>query len=316
LVVNRDEACRFALGLRRHLLLVAFGLLDDARRTAPRFGHDLVGIGFRLVAHAILIGARGLDVAIGFEGLRRGIGLLHLHARDRHAGDIGVENPLHQPADFFLNRLAVRGENRLDLVTADDFAHRAFGHRPDGQVLLGSEVLDVEEKGASVLDDPKDREVDVDDVFIAGQHQAFFGHVARGLGIVGLAGQDVTDIELIFARDLGRLDTLDRPGDVIIDARRGAADKLAEAQDHTLFIGIDDIDSREQPDHDHDKTRDHGTAAAEAARQGLPELLLAALQKLFEIGRRAASRAATPRTASATTGASAAILIVPRHGSS
>ena len=64
----------------------------------------------------------------------------------------------------------------LDL--ADDLAHGALGHLLHGD--LG--VLDVEEVLLRVLDAPEDDEIDVDDVLVAGQHQAFLGHVAHAAG--------------------------------------------------------------------------------------------------------------------------------------
>src|SRR6185295_8016663 len=116
----------FAFGFGSHLLLVTFSLLHDARSTSARLWHYLVGVGFRFVAHAVLIGTRGLHVAVGGEDLGRRVDFLHLHPRNRHAGAVGIENLLDQIADFDLDRIAAYGENGLDLVFAHNLTHRAL----------------------------------------------------------------------------------------------------------------------------------------------------------------------------------------------
>jgi len=50
---DRREPLRLALSQRDHLLLVGFAFLDDAGCASLRLRHDLVGIGLRLVAHAV-----------------------------------------------------------------------------------------------------------------------------------------------------------------------------------------------------------------------------------------------------------------------
>src|SRR5258706_16011682 len=101
---------------------------------------------------------------------------------------------------------------------------------------------------------------------------------------------------------------------MIIDARRGAADKGAETRHHSLLIGVHDVDPRHQPDCRNDQADDERTTAAETLRQRLAYLLLAAFQEFFKIGRRAAAgRTRAPRAASTPAGPSPAGLIVPRH---
>ena len=58
-----------------------------------------------------------------------------------------------------------------------DLAHGAFGHR----LHRAFRILDVEQivAGSARLDPPEHREIDVDDVLVAGEHQALFRHVAR-----------------------------------------------------------------------------------------------------------------------------------------
>ena len=106
---------------------------------------------------------------------RRRVDLLQLHLVDADAGAVAVEHVLHQLLHGLLGLLARLGQDRLDVGLADDLAHGALGHFLHGD--LG--VLDVEEVLLRVLDAPVDDEIDVDDVLVAGQHQALFGHVAH-----------------------------------------------------------------------------------------------------------------------------------------
>ncbi len=88
-----------------------------------------------------------------------------------------VERLLHQVLHGGLDGLARAGQDRLDFGAADHLAHGAFGDRLHG--AFG--ILDVEQVFADAgrLDLPQHREIDVDDVLVAGEHQAFFRHVAH-----------------------------------------------------------------------------------------------------------------------------------------
>src|SRR6202035_3070244 len=90
---------------------------------------------------------------------------------------VAVERLLHQFLYAGFRGGAGAGQDRLDVGAADYLAHRAFGDRLHG--AFG--VLDVEEIVADAvrLDAPQHGEVDVDDILVAGQHQAFFRHVAH-----------------------------------------------------------------------------------------------------------------------------------------
>ena len=87
---------------------------------------------------------------------------------------IDVEHVLHQLLHGLLGLLARARQERLDVGLADDLAHGALGHFLHGD--FG--VLDVEEVLLRVLDAPEDDEIDVDDVLVAGQHQAFLAPIA------------------------------------------------------------------------------------------------------------------------------------------
>ena len=100
-----------------------------------------------------------------------------LHLLHLDAGAVVVERLLHQVLHRGLDGLPRAGEDRLDVGAADHLAHGAFGHRLHGAFR----ILDVEQIVADAvrLDQPEHREIDVDDVLVAGQHQAFLRHVAH-----------------------------------------------------------------------------------------------------------------------------------------
>ena len=238
-LIDREEALGAAFGLGDDLLAIGFGVLHDLGGLAARLGNDPVGVGLAFVALLVLIGQRPLYVEIGVAHFVGRLGLLHRHVGHPDAGVVGIERLLHQPLDLDLNLLAVGGQDQIHVLLADHFAHRAFGNRLDG--LIG--ILDVEQIGVGVLDLPKDRELHVDDVLVAGEHQAFIGNVFV-LGLVSaLRADPVADIDLLLTRDLGCVGGLDRPRHMIIDARRGVADELAEAQNHALLGRADDIEA-------------------------------------------------------------------------
>ena len=216
-VVDLEEARRLAGGLGHGLLLVGSGALQDALGLAARLRHDAVGVGEGLVLQPLLVGARGLHVAEGVDHLRRRIDLLQLHLIDADAGAIGVEHVLHQLLHGLLGLLARLRQDRLDVGLADDLAHGALGHFLHRD--LG--VLDVEEVLLRVLDAPEDDEVDVDDVLVAGQHQAFLGHVADAAGEAARAGAGAhADLDDVLPRHLRQAHLLDRIGQAEVQARR------------------------------------------------------------------------------------------------
>src|SRR4029079_17959064 len=104
--------------------------------------------------------------------------LLHLHLCDQNARLIAVEHFLHEIVHAGFDVLASASEDGLNFRAANHFAHGTLGHGLHG--ALG--ILNVEQKVADALrlDAPENREIDIDDVFVAGQHQAFFRHVAHG----------------------------------------------------------------------------------------------------------------------------------------
>ena len=143
-----------------------------------------------------------------------------------NAGAVFVERLLQQLLHVGLGDLTGLGEERLDVGMADHLAHGALGrgfHRALG-------VFHVEEVFRGVVDHPEDREIDVDDVLVAGQHQAFLGDVAARCRAPIIDG--LTDRDAIHARNLGRVDGLDRIGQTEVEAGLGVAIEAAETKHH------------------------------------------------------------------------------------
>ena len=284
-LVNLQEARALALGLGDRLLPVAFGGLHDLRRMSACLRHDLVGVGLRLVLQLLEIGARRLDVAEGVDHLRRRVDLLHLHLADLNAGAVAVQGLLDQFLHALFGDVARAGQDRLDLGAADHLAHRALGDRLHG--ALG--ILDVEEEIADAvgLDAPEHGEVDVDDVLVAGQHQALFRHVTNGAAAPRrIVDQRHADGDGGDAQCLWQQHGLDRIGQMIVQAGLHGADMLAEAQHDAELFGLHPEEARQQPERDDEQHDQRDADAGEiAARHDLLEAVLAAPQKVFQIRR-------------------------------
>ena len=134
------------------------------------------------------------------------------------------------------------------------------------------------------LDLPEHREIDVDDVLVAGEHQALFRHVAQGGAAAQIVDDAHADVDLATAC-LRREHGLDRIRQVVVQAGLHLAE-FAEAQHHADLVRLDPEEAGKAPEH-HSAEHEQGEApAAEiAARQHVLELVLAAAQKFFEVRR-------------------------------
>src|SRR5262249_24209410 len=206
LVVDLAEARGLALGFGDGLFAIGFGVLEDLGGAAARFRHDAIGIGLRFVLGALEIGTRRLDVAEGVDHLRRRIDLFELDLLHQDAGAVIAERLLHAFLYRGLDGLPRAGEDALNIGAPDHRAHRAFADGLD----RGFRRLHVEKIVADMvrLDLPQHREIDADDVLVAGEHQGLFRYVARGAA----AAQIKTDVDLVDAQRLRRERGLDRIG--------------------------------------------------------------------------------------------------------
>ena len=118
---------------------------------------------------ALLVGPGRLHVAESLDDRAWRVYALHLDLGDLDAGAIVIEDLLQESGAPRLDLGAALGTGKFEGSLADDLAHRRLGGVLHG--LLG--IADVEEILAGVLDQPEHHELDVDDVLVAGQHQAF-----------------------------------------------------------------------------------------------------------------------------------------------
>ena len=208
-------------------------------------------------------------------------------------------------------------EHGLDLAASHNLAHGALGDRLDRALR----VLEVEDEilGAGRVDAPLHVEIDVDDVLVAGEHQAFLEDVAAA----ALRAWPVADRDGAPGAHVRLQHLADRIGQVVAQAFAGRAGVAAEDHVDADLVRPDGVEAGREPQHDRGEEDDRGGLAAEggAARDDGLEPVLAAAQDLLEIGRAAAARAlgaGAPRTAAARAAAlppraAAAALVAPRH---
>ena len=146
--------------------------------------------------------------------------------------------------------------------------HPALGHRvvdrvlshhaPEGHLGRSPEhglwVTGAEEELDRVVDQVLDEELDVDDVLVAGQHQRLLGN--RRAASFGRPEAD------LGATDTGGVDDLpglDRPGQVIAEARLRLGPELTEEQDDSPLAGTDDVEARGKPEQQQTTEDQHAT---------------------------------------------------------
>lgn len=82
---------------------------------------------------------------------------------------------------FVFDFAAVAGNDGLHFRLPDDFTQDGLGGNADGIVR----ILHAEEVVFGVFDSPDNGQVDIDNVFVAGEHVAF-GKALERIGIAGL----------------------------------------------------------------------------------------------------------------------------------
>ena len=95
-------------------------------------------------------------------------------------------------------------------------------------------------------------------------HAALLEHSARGLRTVAHLG-------LTHLADLGLVNLFDGIGQMIVRPRAHGAHIAAEAQNHALFVGLDDIDAGQAPQRHHGQNNPFGAGHANAL-QGLQRI--------------------------------------------
>src|SRR5262245_21377917 len=315
LVIDFQEPRRLAGCFGHRLRLVGLCSLRDLRHPAACFRHDAVSVGLRLVNGALKIGARGLNIAESIDHLCRRIDLLQRHLLYYDSSAIMIEGLLHQIVNGRLDGLPRAGENRLDLGTPNHLAHGAFGHR----LHRAFRILNVEEEFADVcrLHFPQNREIDIDDVLVAGEHQALLPYITHGWATAAdIVNYTHADVDLVHTQRLGREHGLDRIWQMVAQARLDLAHFLAEAQHDAQLIRLDAGKSGESPERDYTKKDESETASAKiAAGQHPPQFVLAATEDFLQIRRRRPGRLrpGTPGALATAAPGPIAALIGPRH---
>ena len=265
LLIGREhdvEPLRLArrLGDRRQLCALRLG--EDARGVAPGTGDDIVVIRLSLVAHALGVGIGTLHISKAFHHGRRRIDFLQLNLGDLDPHIVAIEDFLRLMHHVVFDLRAQLGQRRLDRCAANDLSHRAFRDAKDQVVRTTG--IEQELRCLIGANAPEYSDIDVDDVLVAGQHEAFrqdvaSGRVAAALNCPGRAGTKA-DLGAVDPGHGGPFDPFDGPGDVPVQARRGPVFVGAEAQHDPLLVRLYAVEAAGEP-----KCYDHGEQDRHAA---------------------------------------------------
>ena len=195
------ESRRLALGVGDHPLLIAEGFLMQTRGHTACLGDDIVGIGLTFVLEPLAILA-GLDGVIeGGLHLFGRLGVLQVDLADADAGLVAVEDVLHQFGGPHGDLGTTFVEDKIHAALADDFAHGRLRCLLHGVVRAAV----VEQVVFRILDCVLNRELQIDDVLVIGQHQ----HLAQHLGLDVVVIADFDGAHLL---DVDHQHFLDRKG--------------------------------------------------------------------------------------------------------
>src|SRR5262249_51799753 len=146
-------------------------------------------------------------------------------------------------------------------------------------------ILDIEQELPDPvrLHLPQHREVNINDVLVAGEHQAFLRHITNcSAAATDIVDHAHADIDLVDAQSLGRKDGLHRIRQVVVQTGLDHAHLLAEAQHNPQLVRLDPKEPRKSPQCKHAKHEEGEAAAAQiAARQHAPQLVLTTAQYFF-----------------------------------
>lgn len=212
---------------------------------AASLGQNFVAIGFGLVFETFHIRFGALNFVEGIDNLFGRIGLLQFDTDDFYAGAEFVKHFLQFGLGFVFNFAAVAGDNRLHFRLSDNFAQNRLGGDLNGDVRAAH----VEEVVFGIFDAPDNSQVNVNDVFVAGQHVAFGERVAAA-AVSGFADGDAS-----FLSDADFFDAFNRVGQMVVQAGIGRVGISAETQNDALFAGLNLIKARKQPNNQQRKKR-------------------------------------------------------------
>ena len=179
--------------------------------------------------------------------LLRRLHSLHRDVGHHHTGTVAIENLLHQSqsikSDFFTTFI----EHEVHLALANNFTNGCFGHLFDRLFLLAI----IEDPIRRIFEAILNSELDVNDIFVVGQHQSFACEfVAHIAAITHLDSTDLGDID-----GLMRLNRI-RPAPIETGGSRMT--ELAKGQDNTRLTFLHNEKSTDKPqekNHHGDNTR-------------------------------------------------------------
>ena len=150
------------------------------------------------------------------------------------AGIVLVERLLHQLLHVALGRSARAWVSTGWMLVRPMTSRIALSATA---LMVASGFWMLNRKSAASLDLPEDREIDVDDVLVAGQHQALSG-MSRPAVPVSIVGE-LADGDAVHAGDASACRPLDRVGQAEIQAGRRVAVDIAEAKHDAELVWLD-----------------------------------------------------------------------------
>ena len=158
---------------------------------------------------------------------------------------VTVQNVLHQRAHTGGNLVALFGERGVHFHFANHFANRRFSRLHHG--FAG--VFAFEQVGACIAQAVLHGKLDIDDVFIGGQH----GRLAQAGGLEHVVAANVHRTDLCGGY---RLMALYRIGQAPVETGTHRGLVTTKLRNHRLLALLHDEEAGSQPDHEHDG-RDH-----------------------------------------------------------
>ena len=252
-------------------------------RFATRFRDDRIRIRLRLILEAILVLARPLHVVEGIDHLCRRVGLLKANILDANSRSVRIEDCLQKLLRALFDLLASHGDGVVEGGLTNHFTHRALGGALNGRLR----VTDVEQKCYRIADLPLHLEVHVDDILIAREDCALFGHVARHAAACARIGRSaVADVNPVDRFYLGCENLADRPWQIVFETRASNLKELAEDQLYALFARVDGVEAGCQPNRDDcENDQNHALGGRTATRNELPNPVLPFAQELLDVRR-------------------------------
>ena len=132
------------------LRLVRLGFLGNSIGFAARTRQNVIAIGLRFIAGALLISSRPLHIIERVDDGKRRINALQLNLSYENSRLIGIQQPLEHVGDLVGDLLTAIRQSRLYRVARDDLPHRTLGGQPKHRLR----IIDLEQVFAGALDLP------------------------------------------------------------------------------------------------------------------------------------------------------------------